>query len=91
MSWYTLFLATLLMVASRMDLLIYYIETDHKEVRDRLQQQTLMMATDIRKFKPYQDRYILSLYQLKMVSSQRDIYQMDSQINPIYHWVKLVK
>ena len=54
MLWYTLFLATLLI---SMSIFYYnYIGTAHNaEVRDRLQQQTLMMSTDIRKFKPYED------------------------------------
>ena len=38
-----------------MDLRIYTWESDNKEVRERLQQQAMIMATDIRKFKPYQD------------------------------------
>ena len=33
----------------------YTHESDNKEVRERLQQQAMIMATDIRKFKPYQD------------------------------------
>ncbi len=32
------------------------------EIRDRLQQQTLMMSTDIRKFKPYEDGTFYLVY-----------------------------
>ena len=61
MLWYTLFLATLLI---SMSIFYYnYIGTAHSaEVRDRLQQQTLMMSTDIRKFKPYEDGTFYLVY-----------------------------
>ena len=61
MLWYTLFLATLLI---SMSIFYYnYIGTAHNaEVRDRLQQQTLMMSTDIRKFKPYEDGTFYLVY-----------------------------
>ena len=54
MSWYTIFLLIILMVASAW-IYAYTHESDNKEVRERLQQQAMIMATDIRKFKPYQD------------------------------------
>ena len=53
-SWYTIFLLIILMVASAW-IYAYTHESDNKEVRERLQQQAMIMATDIRKFKPYQD------------------------------------
>ena len=40
-----------------------YIGTAHNtEIRERLQQQTLMMSTDIRKFKPYEDGTFYLVY-----------------------------
>ena len=54
MSWYTIFLLIILMVASAW-IYAYTHESDNKEVRERLQQQAMIMATDIRKFKPYQN------------------------------------
>ena len=61
MLWYSLFLCTLLISMS-----IFYYNyigaADAIEIRDRLQQQTLMMSTDIRKFKPYEDGIFYLVY-----------------------------
>lgn len=61
MLWYSLFLCTLLISMS-----IFYYNyigaADAIEIRDRLQQQTLIMSTDIRKFKPYEDGIFYLVY-----------------------------
>lgn len=61
MLWYTLFLITLLI---SMSIFYYnYMGTARStEIRDRLQQQTLIMSTDIRKFKPYEDGTFYLVY-----------------------------
>lgn len=61
MLWYTLLLSILLIF---MSIFYYsYIGTAHNtEIRERLQQQTLMMSTDIRKFKPYEDGTFYLVY-----------------------------
>ena len=61
MLWYTLLLSILLIF---MSIFYYnYIGTSHNtEIRERLQQQTLMMSTDIRKFKPYEDGTFYLVY-----------------------------
>ena len=38
------------------------------EIRDRLQQQTLIMSTDIRKFRPYEGWHILSRLHTRWIS-----------------------
>ena len=61
MLWYTLLLSILLIF---MSIFYYtYIGTAHNtEIRERIQQQTLMMSTDIRKFKPYEDGTFYLVY-----------------------------
>ena len=61
MLWYSLFLFTLLISMS----IFYYnyiVAADAIEIRDRLQQQTLIMSTDIRRFKAYEDGIFYLVY-----------------------------
>ena len=89
MSWYTIFLLIILMVASAW-IYAYTHESDNKEVRERLQQQAMIMATDIRKFKPYQDNTFFFV-STRTAISLKVHYQMASLIKQSYPWVRLEK
>lgn len=61
MLWYTVFLC-LILIGISVFYYSYMADADNAEIRDRLQQQTLLMSTDIRKFKPYQDGTFYLVY-----------------------------